>query len=117
MHLGPRTVEDEEDLVEVGLRIRVDLLSREHGSRFRPSAWVSDHRCVVTDDEDDGMTLVLERAEGVEHDQVADMQVRSGRVQSELDPELVPPIQPALQMLLDVDLNRALAQALEERSA
>src|SRR3981081_2288283 len=45
------------------------------------------------------------------------MQVRSGRVQSELDPELVPPIQPALQMLLDVDLNRALAQALEERSA
>jgi hypothetical protein len=40
--------------------------------------------------------------------------VRRGRVEAELDPELVSALQPRLQMLRDMDLNRPLLQALEK---
>jgi hypothetical protein len=48
---------------------------------------------------------------------MADVKVRSGRVETELDPELVAALQPCAQMLLDVYLDRPAAQPVEKVAA
>jgi hypothetical protein len=59
----------------------------------------------------------MKRAKHVEWDKMADMYVRRGRVQAQLDPQLVAPPQAGLQMLRDMDLDRPLLQALKELAA
>jgi hypothetical protein len=58
--------------------------------------------------------LVLKRAQGIEDNEVTDVQIRRRGVKSQLDPQLVSPLESSLQVLRDVDLNRPLAQAIEE---
>jgi len=63
------------------------------------------------------VALVLEHLERVEDDEVADVEVRRGRVETELDPQPVAAVQARAKVVFDVDLHRALAQALEKLSA
>ena len=48
---------------------------------------------------------------------MTDVQVGRCRIEAELHAELIPNLKPIAQMLLDVDLDRPLAQALEELPA
>jgi hypothetical protein len=59
------------------------------------------------------VTLVLEQAQGVEDDQMADVKVRGSGVETELDTKAVTTLEAGMQVLSDMDLHRALAQAIE----
>src|SRR5262249_14701572 len=109
-------VEDLVELVEVRLRVGVDLLACEHRPRLRLAAGVSDHRGVVADDHDDRVAVVLKSPQGVELDEVADVEIGRGGVQAELDAELVTPLQALTQMVRDVNLDRALPEPFPEGS-
>ena len=63
------------------------------------------------------MTVFLEGSEDIEHHQVADVEVGSGGVQAELDPQPLSSLEAGAQMVLDVDLDRAFAQRGEESGA
>ena len=90
-------------LVEVGLRRARRSPRREHRPGGRAPGRVADARRVVADDQDDGVPEVLELAELLQHDRVAEVQVRRGGVQAELDPQ-----RPALgQALLERPFGRA----------
>ena len=45
------------------------------------------------------------------------MEVRCGRIQAKLHSQLVSALEPRAQVLLDVDLYRPLAQAIEQLAA
>ena len=87
-------------LVHVRARVRVDLLAGEHRPGGRAPARVAHARGVVADDQDDGVAEVLELAQLLQHDGVAEVQVGRGRVQAELDAQ-----------------RAALGEALLERAA
>jgi hypothetical protein len=59
--------------------------------------------------------VVLESTQHVEHDQVTYMQVGRGRVEAELDAELVAALDALAQVVGDVNLDGARAQELPER--
>ena len=82
--LGLLGVEDLEGLLEVGLGVLLDLLLGEDGARLGLAGGVADARGVVADDEDGLVAELLELAELVEDDHVAEGQVGSGRVDAEL---------------------------------
>jgi len=113
--LGPVGIEDLEGLLEVGLRVVLDLFGREHRSRLGATARVADLGGVVADDQDRRVALVLEQPEDVEDHQVAGVDVRRGRVQAELDAQLVARLEPAAQVGFFVDLDGALVQPWPER--
>ncbi len=71
----------------------------------------------MPDDHDDGVTVVLESAQRIEDDQVADVQVRGSRIEPELDTQLVPSVEAGAQMVGDHDLHRPLPQAIKELPA
>ena len=105
-HLEPLVVgEHLGRLVEVGLRVRVDLLGREHGPRRRAPGRIAHARRVVADDQHDGVPEVLELAQLLQHDGVAEVQVGRRRVQAELDAQ-----RPALGQAL---LERARGRHLD----
>ena len=80
-------VEDLECLVDVGFRVRLDLLAGKlRAGRVAPRR-IADERRAVTDDERDLVAEVLELAQLAQRDGVADMDVRSRRVDAELDVE------------------------------
>jgi hypothetical protein len=81
-------------LAHVGLRVRVDLLAREHGPRGRAPGGIPHARGVVPDDQDDRVAGVLELAELGQDDRMAEVDVGRRRVQAELDAE-----RPALRQL------------------
>ena len=61
------------------------------------------------------MSVVLECAQHVEHDQVSDVDVRRGRVETKLHAQLVAALDARTQVILYMDLDGTLAQVLEER--
>ena len=61
------------------------------------------------------MPVVLERPQHVEHDEVADVYVWSGGVETELHAQLVAALDACAQVVFDVDLDGARAQVLEKR--
>jgi len=61
--------------------------------------------------------VVLKGTKHVEHDQVTDMDVGRGRVHPQLHTQLVCTGQPCAKVILDVNLDRALAQPVEKRVA
>ena len=94
VHLGALAIEDEEDLIEVRLRVAVDLLAREHGSCLGTAARVADHRRVVADDEHHRMPMFLKGPKHVEHDQVAYVYVGRRRIHTQLHAQLAASGQP-----------------------
>ena len=74
-------------LVHVRARVGVDLLAGQHRPRRRAAARVAHARGVVADDQHDGVARVLELAQLLEHDGVAEVDVGGGRVEPELDPQ------------------------------
>ena len=64
--------------------MRLDLLTGQHGARVRAPAGVAHARRVVADDQHDDVTQVLELAELLQHDRVAEMDVRRRRVEAQL---------------------------------
>ena len=75
-YLRPLGDEDLEGLLEVRLRVPVDLVVREDRALARPPGRVADPRRVVADDEHAGVTLVLEGAHALQRDSPADVDVR-----------------------------------------
>jgi len=61
--------------------------------------------------------IVLEHAQHVEDNEMADVQVRRSGIETELDPQRIPSQQALAQVFLDVDLDRSLTQALEKLPA
>ena len=72
-------------LFHVRARVRVDLLAREHGPGRRAPARVAHAGGVVADDQHHRVAGVLELAQLLQHDGVAEVDVRGGRVEPELD--------------------------------
>ena len=90
-----------EGLLLVGARVGVDLLARQHRPRRRAAARIADARGVVADDQDHAVAEVLELAQLLQHDGVAEVDVRRRRVEAELGPQLAAlalgGLQPALE--------------------
>ena len=72
-------------LAPVGLRVRVDLLARQHRPRDRAARRVPHARGVVAHDQHDDVAGVLELAQLRQHHGVAEVEVGRRRVQAELD--------------------------------
>ena len=105
-HLGAIGVEDAEDLPGELLRVRVELLVREHRPLGRAARRVADPRGVVADDQHDDVAGVLPLAQPVEHDREAEMDVRRGRVDAELHAQRAPVLQLGLEPALGQNVHR-----------
>ena len=113
-HLNQLPVEHEAQLLEVRFSVRRDLRLRQHGPRFGATAGVTDQSGVVADDQHDRVAVVLKVPQHIKDDEMADVQVGSGRIESQLHAEPVAALEPCAQVIFDVDLHRPLAQSLEE---
>ena len=74
-------------LREIGHGIFLDLFARQGRTGDISSARVSDHRGEIADQENHDMAEILKLAHLVQYYRMAQMQIRSGRVQSEFDPQ------------------------------
>ena len=110
-HLGPVHVDDQPDLVEVGLGVRLDLLARQRRARAVAPGRVADHGGEVADQRDHHMPQVLQLAHLVEHHRVAQVQVRRGGVHAELDAQRHTRGLGAGQLLHPVSLGQQLLAA------
>src|SRR6185369_15606963 len=81
---------DLERLLEVGLRVGVDLLLGELRARLVAPRRVAEHRRRPADDEDRVVAEVLELAQLAQHHGVAEVQVGRGRIEAELDAQRLP---------------------------
>ena len=68
-------------------RVGVDLGRVEHRAGARAAARIAYPCRVVADDQHDRVAEVLELAQLLQHDREAEMDVRRGRVDPELDPQ------------------------------
>ena len=84
-HFGARGVEDHHCLLEIRLGVGVDLVVRQHRALARTARGIADSRRVVADDQDACVPLVLEGAHALQRDRPADVDVRRGDVDPELD--------------------------------
>lgn len=78
-------VQDPGQLCDIGFGIGLDLFRGEHGTRCGASGRIADQGGVVSDDDDDLMPKILELSQLAQHHGKAQMYVRGGRVQPELD--------------------------------
>jgi len=107
-------VEDAEGLLEVGPGVRSHLLFGEHRPGLGAAARVADTGRVVAHYQDRRVAVLLEGAEDVEDDQVAQVKVRRGRVDAKLHAELVTALEALAEMVGDVDLDGSATQPLPE---
>ena len=84
---GLVAVEDQKHLVGVGLRVVGDFVSGEGRARRVASGGIADHPREIADQEDDVMSELLQLAELVELDRMAEMEVGTRRIESFLDLE------------------------------
>ena len=78
-------VEDLHSLLDVGLRVGLDLLLGQRRAGGVAAGRVADERGAVADDERDLVAEVLELAHLAQRDGVAQVQVGRGRVDAQLD--------------------------------
>ena len=79
-------VENSEYLVGIGLGVLLDLFTREWLASFRTSGGIPDHCSEITDEENHHMTQLLKLPQFIEHNGVAEMEVRRGRVSAKFNP-------------------------------
>src|SRR5512141_3056635 len=85
--LGPRRIEDLENLLLVGDGVPLHVVSREGLSRLGLARRVSDHSGEVPDQEDHPVASVLEVLELLDEHRVPEVQVRRGGVEARLHPQ------------------------------
>ncbi len=88
--LGALAVEQLEGLLLVGGGVGLDLLGRGHRPLRRAAAGVADPGGEVADDQHDLVARLLELAQLLQDDRVAEVDVGRGRVDPELDPQRPP---------------------------
>jgi hypothetical protein len=104
--LGLVAVEHQRGLVEVGLRVRLDLLARERRARRVAAGRIADQRREIADQEDHRVPEVLQLAHLVQHDRVADVDVGRGRVEPELDAQRLAGGRAARELLRELFLDQ-----------
>ncbi len=108
--LGVIEVNDPAHLLEVGLRVGVDLLSGQDGTGLVRLRRVPHPRGVITDDDDREVPEFLEHAKLVQRDRVAQVDIRRGGIHAVLDPEGTPfclgAAEPLGELALGQDLLR-----------
>src|SRR5581483_2836854 len=104
-HLRPLPVEHAERLVREALRVRVELLVREHRALRRAAGRVADACRVVAHDQDDRVAGVLPRAQLVEHEREAEVDVRRGGIDAELDAQRPAERELSLELALRKHVN------------
>ena len=116
-HLEPRrvVVDEELRLLEVALRVRVDLLVGEHRPLGGPTRRVADPGRVVADDEHPDVAGVLERPHALERDRVTDVHLGGGDVDPELHPERPSEPELALELTRGEHVDGVARQALDRR--
>ena len=82
---GPVRIQDLEDLRLEGLGIRFDLLRRQRRTCLGPAGRVADGGGKIADQKDHPMPEVLKVLHLPEQDGVTEVQVRRGRIKSDLD--------------------------------
>ena len=80
-------IEDLEDLLLVGLRVRLDLFARQRRPRRVAPGRIADHSGEVADQERDLVPEILELPHLVDEHGVPEMQIGRGRIESRLDPQ------------------------------
>jgi hypothetical protein len=105
-HEGLLRIQDVEDLLLVGPGVLQHLLPGERLAGGALAGGVPDHPGEVTDQEQDLVAEVLELAELVDQDRVAEVEVGRGRVESRLHPQGAPPRQLGPQGVLQQNLVR-----------
>ena len=78
-------IEDQEDLVGVGLRVGRDLLARAARARDVAAGRIADHAGEIADQEHDVVAEILQLPQLVELDRVPEMEVGTGRIEAFLD--------------------------------
>ena len=100
-------------LLHVGGGVGLDLLLREAGPGGRLARRVTDLGGEVADDQDRGVTELLELAQLAQHDREAEVDVGRGRVDAELDPQRAAGAELAPEVGLGDEVDRAGAQDAE----
>ena len=107
-------VEDLEDLLLVGLGVGDDLMPIERLARLGTTAGIADHPREVADQKDRAVAAILEVAQLLQHDRVAEMQVRRRGIRAELDAQRFSALRRALELANEIvlgdDLDRATPQ-------
>ncbi len=78
-------VEDFVDLLEIGFGVGVHLLARQRRARFGLAGGIADHRGEIADQENRGVAHFLKMFQLAQHDGVAEVQIRRGGIDAELD--------------------------------
>src|SRR5204862_6207318 len=98
---------DQKHLVGVGLRVVGDLVSGKWRARRVASGRIADHPREIADQENNVMSKVLQLAELVELDRIAEMEVGTRGTEPSLDLERLAARQLRDELGLDEDLLRA----------
>ena len=110
-------IEDLEDLLEIGLRVCFHLLAFERRASFGLAGGIADHGGEIADEENGGVALVLELLELAQHDGVAEVQIRRGGIDAEIDAQRFAGLRGLLELGLEFvfadDFGGAFAQVLE----
>ena len=85
--LSAVTVDDLEELREVGLGVLYDLLVGQHWPRGGPARRVADLRCPIAHDYHDGVAEVLELSKLSQADRVSQVNVRGAGIEPHLEPK------------------------------
>src|SRR5439155_818634 len=114
-HLGPLAVEDLEDLLGKGARVRLDLGPGEDRPGGRTPARVANQGREVADDQHRLVPEVLKLAQLLERHRVPEMNVRGGRIHPELHAQRPAGFETRAQLLLGKDAHHAAPQRRELR--
>ena len=80
-------IENETGLRKIGHGIFLDLFAGQRWPRDIPAAWITDHGSEIADQENNDMSQILQLTHFVQHNRMAQMEIRCRRVQSQLDPK------------------------------
>ncbi len=83
--LGFFAIQHQSSLLEVGLGVRLDLFARERRTSGIAPGGVADQRSKVANQKNHRVPKILQLAHLVQHDRMADMNIRRGRVETQLD--------------------------------
>jgi len=108
-----RRIEDAGDLLDVALRVGVDLVLAQSRPRDRLARRITDHRGEVADDQHGDVTEVLEAAQPAQHDREAQVDVGGGWVDAELHPQRPAGLELLPQLGLGDHVDRAHGEQLD----